>query len=134
MLDTKNQSLAQNKPKQGIAFFTWFQDIHRYSRFLYKSWHPIRNRRGVGHTNRQPSHSKLIAFNLRLIHTYSVRNLGVNYENNVANFEYTATIQYFFDVLYSSLLHLPPLRFHYVGGCWDRNQDCCDFGTGSQML
>ncbi len=22
--------------------------------------------------------------------------------------------------LYSTLLHLPPLRFHCVGGCWDR--------------
>ncbi len=25
--------------------------------------------------------------------------------------------------LYSTLLHLPPLRFHCVGGCWDRTQD-----------
>jgi hypothetical protein len=23
--------------------------------------------------------------------------------------------------------HLPPLRFHCVGGCWDRTQDCCNF-------
>ncbi len=30
--------------------------------------------------------------------------------------------------------HLPPLRFHCVGGCWDRTQDCCDFGIGSQTL
>jgi hypothetical protein len=29
-------------------------------------------------------------------------------------------------VLYSTLLHLPPLRFHCVGGCWDWTQDCCD--------
>ncbi len=28
----------------------------------------------------------------------------------------------FFYVLYSTLLHLSPLRFHCVGGCWDRNQ------------
>jgi hypothetical protein len=35
-------------------------------------------------------------------------------------------------VLYSTLLHLPPLRFRCVGGCWDRTQDCCDFGIGSQ--
>jgi hypothetical protein len=28
----------------------------------------------------------------------------------------------FLDVLYSTLLHLPPLRFQYVGGCWDRAQ------------
>ncbi len=26
----------------------------------------------------------------------------------------------FLKVLYSTLLHLPPLRFHCVGGCWDR--------------
>ncbi len=32
------------------------------------------------------------------------------------------------------LLHLPPLRFHGVGGCWDRTQDCCDFGMGSHTL
>jgi hypothetical protein len=38
----------------------------------------------------------------------------------------------FFCVLYSTLLHLPSLRFHCVGGCWDRIQDCCDFGIGSQ--
>jgi hypothetical protein len=29
-----------------------------------------------------------------------------------------------FDVLYSTLLRLLPLRFHCVGGCWDRTQDC----------
>jgi hypothetical protein len=40
----------------------------------------------------------------------------------------------FFYVLYSTLLHLPPLRFRCVGGCWDRTQDCCDFGIGSQTL
>ncbi len=30
--------------------------------------------------------------------------------------------------------HLPPLRLHCVGGCWDRTQDCCDFGISSQTL
>ncbi len=43
----------------------------------------------------------------------------------------------FFDsfyALYSTLLHLPPIRFHCVGGCWNRTQDCCDFGIGSQTL
>jgi hypothetical protein len=30
---------------------------------------------------------------------------------------------YIFYELYSILLHLPPLRFHYVGGgCWDRSK------------
>jgi hypothetical protein len=28
----------------------------------------------------------------------------------------------FFYELSSTLLHLPPLRFHCVGGCWDRNR------------
>jgi hypothetical protein len=37
-------------------------------------------------------------------------------------------------VLYSTLLHLPPLKFHCVGGCCDRTQDCCDIGIGSQTL
>jgi hypothetical protein len=38
----------------------------------------------------------------------------------------------FFHVLYSTLLHLPPLGFHCAGGCWDQTQDWCDFGIGSQ--
>jgi hypothetical protein len=37
-------------------------------------------------------------------------------------------------VLHSTLLHLPPLRFHCVGGCWDRTQDSCDCGIGCQTL
>jgi hypothetical protein len=32
-----------------------------------------------------------------------------------------------FSVLYSTLLHLPPVRFHCVGGCWNRTQYSCDF-------
>jgi hypothetical protein len=39
----------------------------------------------------------------------------------------------FFFILYSALLHLPPIRFHCAGGCWDRTQDRCNF-TGSQTL
>ncbi len=27
--------------------------------------------------------------------------------------------------LYSTLLHMSPLIFHCVGGCWDRTQDSC---------
>jgi hypothetical protein len=41
---------------------------------------------------------------------------------------------FYYDVRYSTLLHLPLLRFHCVGGCQDRTQDCCDFGIGSQTL
>ncbi len=33
-----------------------------------------------------------------------------------------------FNVLYSALFHLTPLRFCCVGGCWDRFQDSCDLG------
>jgi hypothetical protein len=35
---------------------------------------------------------------------------------------FTGGIWEFFYVLYSTQLHLPPLRFHFVGGCWDRTQ------------
>ncbi len=41
---------------------------------------------------------------------------------------------FFLCVLYSTLLHLPPLRFHCVGGCWDRTQDSFDFCIASQTL
>jgi hypothetical protein len=34
----------------------------------------------------------------------------------------------------SKLLHLPRIRFHCVGGRWDRIQDCCDFDIDSQTL
>jgi len=40
----------------------------------------------------------------------------------------------FLYVLYSTLLRLPPLRFHCVGGRWEWTQDCCDFGIGCQTL
>jgi hypothetical protein len=36
-----------------------------------------------------------------------------------------------FFVLYSTLVHLLPLRFYGVGGCRDRTQDCFDSGIGS---
>ncbi len=32
-------------------------------------------------------------------------------------------------VLYSALLHQPPLRFHCADGCWDRTQDRCNCGS-----
>jgi hypothetical protein len=41
---------------------------------------------------------------------------------------------YILYVRYSTLLHLPPLRFHCVGGCWDRTQDSCDYDIGCQTL
>jgi hypothetical protein len=37
-------------------------------------------------------------------------------------------------VLYSTLLHLPTLRFHCVGRCRDRTEDCCDFGSDALTI
>jgi hypothetical protein len=34
-----------------------------------------------------------------------------------------------FYIGYSTLLHLPPLRFHCVGRCWDRTQDCSSLAS-----
>jgi hypothetical protein len=39
-----------------------------------------------------------------------------------------------FKIRYSTLLHLPPIRFHCIGGCWERAYDCSDFGIDSQTL
>jgi hypothetical protein len=39
-----------------------------------------------------------------------------------------------FFVLYSALLHLPPLRFHCADGCWNRTQDRCNWCIDSQTL
>ncbi len=39
-----------------------------------------------------------------------------------------------FYVRYSTMFHLPPLRFHCVAGCWDQTQDFCDFGIDSPTL
>ncbi len=33
-----------------------------------------------------------------------------------------------------ALFPLPSPRFHCVGGCWDRTQDCCNFVIDSQTL
>ncbi len=41
---------------------------------------------------------------------------------------------FFCSVLYSTLLYLPPLGFHCVGGCWDRTQDSCNVYIDSRML
>jgi hypothetical protein len=43
-------------------------------------------------------------------------------------------LDFFFFIRYSTLLHLPPLRFHCDGGCCDQTQDCCSFGIDSQTL
>ncbi len=41
---------------------------------------------------------------------------------------------YFMYLHYSTLLFLPPLRYYWVVVCWDRTQDCCDFGIDCQTL
>jgi hypothetical protein len=41
----------------------------------------------------------------------------------VTNFKQGDFLKFFYYVLYSTLLYLPPLRFNCVGGCWDRTQD-----------
>ncbi len=43
-------------------------------------------------------------------------------------------LNFFSHVLYSTVPPLPPLRFHCVGGCWDRTQNCCDFDISCQTL
>jgi hypothetical protein len=39
-----------------------------------------------------------------------------------------------YDIFFSTLLHLPHLRFHCVEGCWDRTQDSCDYDIDYQTL
>jgi hypothetical protein len=46
---------------------------------------------------------------------------------------YIKKISYFFPVLFSTATSAA-LKFHCVGGCWDRTQDSCDFGIGCQTL
>jgi hypothetical protein len=47
-------------------------------------------------------------------------------------FYYEEGFLWSFCVLYSAQLHLPPLRFHCVGGCWNWSQDCCDLSIGAR--
>jgi hypothetical protein len=39
-----------------------------------------------------------------------------------------------FYIRYSTLLDLPPLRFHCIVGRWDQTQDSYDYGIGCQTL
>ncbi len=43
-------------------------------------------------------------------------------------------LDFSFYVRDSTLLHLPPLRFHCVEGCLDRTKESCDYGIGCQTL
>ncbi len=103
------------RQKEAIATLCtlWFQ-LPGWNRVHNKCWrvlaHPFRQfRRHWPHLHR--------------IHRYSTDLEGCEF------------FGFSFSVRYSTLLHLPPLRFHCVGGgCWDRTQDCCDFGIDSQTL
>ncbi len=44
-------------------------------------------------------------------------------QNSIHNFLRGLFWIFFSYILYWTLLHLPPLRFHCVGGCWDRIED-----------
>jgi len=60
------------------------------------------------------------------------RSLATHPSTPTKQINWTETGEIFWDffmyILYSTLLYLPPLRFHCVGGCWGRTQDTCDFG------
>ncbi len=65
---------------------------------------------------------------------YCCRSRNPRYEIRNRRWKKSTRGFFSFYVLYSTLLHLPPLRFHCVRGCWGRTQDCCDFGINSQTL
>ncbi len=83
-----------------------------------------------------------------LTHTHSLRNKQVFSKIQKQNYLKRPKRRYtcihisspiifwlvFFNVRYSTLLHLPSLRYHCVGRCWDRTQDCYDFSIDSQTL
>ncbi len=72
------------------------------------------------------SHSKIILW------VYSVPSL--HFESDILNPTLIVGYCLFLYVRYSTRLHLPPLRFHCVGGCCDRTQYCCDYAIDSQTL
>jgi hypothetical protein len=48
--------------------------------------------------------------------------------------DFLCLLLFLWGVLYSTLLHLQPLRFHCADGCWHRPQDRCNWCIGSQTL
>jgi hypothetical protein len=73
---------------------------------------------------------------------YSGRNPGIYYSVLIVvtgialliKYVQITTVYSLFITIFSTLIHLPPLRFHCVGGCWDRTQDSCDYGIDCQTL
>ncbi len=51
---------------------------------------------------------------------------GLKFGGPAGRWAVIVAVQVNFFILYSTLLHLPPLRFHCNDGCWDRTQDCCN--------
>ncbi len=102
--------------------------------------------RGDSYNKQLPS-SQRVSTLLLVIETYANRkNAQLSWKNmapcvrvsadeggiNVFNRE--ICLVFFLCIVINTLLHLTPLRFHCVGGCWDRTQGCCDLGIGSQTL
>ncbi len=85
-------------------------------------------------------YSLMRCINVYILYRYTVQFMSAQYFlfEEVADLViivYTLTHIHFwifpFYVRYSTLLHLPPLRFHCVGGCWDR---LCDYCISCQTL
>jgi hypothetical protein len=82
-------------------------------------------------------HCRLQIITYHMMMTLDVAAFRIRFRirsNLIIVFQKIDSIIEFFYVLYSTLLHLPPPKFQLVGGCWDRTQECCDFGIGSQTL
>ncbi len=54
---------------------------------------------------------------------YCCEDAYKEYENNLHQRADLAIIKIFLYVGYSTQLHLPRLRFHCLGGCWNLTQD-----------
>jgi hypothetical protein len=65
-----------------------------------------------------------------LLHIEVLMNARVAGIRSVKTNSFKGGFFWMFSALYSTLLHLPPLRFHCVVGCYDRTQGRCDFGIG----
>ncbi len=93
---------------------------------------PVRmfDRRPIGSEGRvgekEVARSRIIRPQERLV-LYKSLNTPLPYQLLHVNIRNT-----FFSLQYSTLLHLPPLRFHCVDGCWDRTQDRCNGCMGMQ--
>jgi hypothetical protein len=49
---------------------------------------------------------------------------------NSQNKNWGICLIFFIHVILFNTVHLPPIRYHCVRGCWDRTQASCDYGLG----